>query len=77
MHFRRLRPLIQATLVALAVGMPVPTVTAHDPLADAIKLYREASALYVQGRYAEAEPLAKRSLAIREKMLGPTIPMLP
>ena len=27
-----------------------------------------------QGRYAEAEPLYKRALAIREKALGPTIP---
>jgi uncharacterized protein HemY len=27
-----------------------------------------------QGRYAEAEPLLKRSLAIREKVLGPDHP---
>ncbi len=32
------------------------------------KLYR------AQGRYAEAEPLYKRSLAIREKALGPEHP---
>ena len=28
----------------------------------------------LQGRYAEAEPLFKRSLAIREKALGPVHP---
>ena len=28
----------------------------------------------VQGRYADAEPLFKRSLAIREKALGPDHP---
>ena len=28
----------------------------------------------VQGRYAKAEPLIKRSLAIREKVLGPDHP---
>ena len=33
------------------------------------------AALYVaQGRYAEAEPLYKRSLAIQEKALGPDHP---
>ena len=32
------------------------------------ELYRD------QGRYAEAEPLYKRSLAIREKALGPDHP---
>jgi tetratricopeptide (TPR) repeat protein len=29
---------------------------------------------YVQGRYAQAEPLFKRSLAIKEKALGPDHP---
>ncbi len=29
---------------------------------------------YAQGKYAEAEPLYKRSLAIREKALGPEHP---
>jgi tetratricopeptide (TPR) repeat protein len=30
--------------------------------------------IYDQGRYADAEPLYKRSLAIREKALGPNHP---
>ncbi len=29
---------------------------------------------YIQGRHAEAEPLYKRALAIREKSLGPKHP---
>ena len=31
----------------------------------------------LQGRYVEADPLHKRSLAIREKVLGPEHPMWP
>ena len=35
----------------------------------------DLAALYnAQGRYAEAEPLYKRALAIREKALGPAHP---
>ncbi len=38
-------------------------------------LYRAQGVLYDdQGKYAEAEPLHKRSLAIREKALGPEHP---
>ena len=33
-----------------------------------------ANCTRAQGRYAEAEPLYKRSLAIREKALGPDHP---
>ena len=33
-----------------------------------------AGLYYTQGRYAEAEPLYKRALAIREKTLGPDHP---
>ncbi len=33
-----------------------------------------AGVYFKQGRYAEAEPLVKRSLAIREKALGPEHP---
>ncbi len=36
---------------------------------------RHSGVLYkTQGRYAEAEPLLKRALAIREKTLGPEHP---
>jgi tetratricopeptide (TPR) repeat protein len=34
-----------------------------------------AGLYYSQGKYAEAEPLYKRSLQIREKTLGPSISM--
>jgi len=34
----------------------------------------QALRYYQQGRYAEAEPLCKRALAIREKTLGPNHP---
>ena len=37
---------------------------------EALKLDRQGLQLFRQGRYADAEPLFKRSLAIREKALG-------
>jgi tetratricopeptide (TPR) repeat protein len=40
----------------------------------AISLYALAELYRAQGRYGEAEPLYKRSLAIREKALGPKHP---
>ena len=43
----------------------------RDPLAEARALIEQAHPLYDQGRYAEAEPLLKSALAIREKALGP------
>jgi CHAT domain-containing protein/Tfp pilus assembly protein PilF len=43
-------------------------------LAEANRLGQEAVKLYQAGRYAEAVPLAERSLAIREKALGPEHP---
>ena len=38
---------------------------------------RLASLYQAMGRYAEAEPLFRRSLAIREKQLGATTPTWP
>jgi hypothetical protein len=35
------------------------------------RINNQAMQLFVQGRPADAEPLLKRSLAIREKTLGP------
>src|SRR5437764_640743 len=43
----------------------------NSELSRASALNHEAVQLYLQARYAEAEPLYKRSLAIREKALGP------
>ena len=37
-------------------------------------LDKQANLYYKQGRYAEVEPLYKRSLAIKEKILGPEHP---
>src|SRR5262245_138444 len=43
-------------------------------LEEAARLNQEAIQLFDQGRYADAEPLYKRSLAIQEKTLGPNHP---
>src|SRR5262245_57989979 len=40
-------------------------------LAEAAKLNKEGLALFNAGKYAETEPIYLRSLAIREKVLGP------
>jgi tetratricopeptide (TPR) repeat protein len=40
----------------------------------AILLNTLASLYHTEGKYTEAEPLFKRSLAIREKILGPEHP---
>jgi CHAT domain-containing protein/tetratricopeptide (TPR) repeat protein len=59
--------------VASAVVM-LPTGSFAQDVEEASKLDDQADALYEKGRYAEAEPLYKRSLAIREKALGPDHP---
>jgi tetratricopeptide (TPR) repeat protein len=41
---------------------------------EANKLDDQADELFEKGRYADAEPLYRRSLAIREKVLGPDHP---
>ncbi len=40
----------------------------------AATLHNLSALLYRQGKYAEAEPLVKRSVAIGEKTLGPEHP---
>ncbi len=47
----------------------------QDPRA-ATSLNNLAAVYHLQGKYAEAEPLYKRSLAIREKSLGPGHPLV-
>src|SRR5260370_773531 len=76
MHLPRVRSLLWATLVALAIGLPLPTTAADDPLAEGRQLNQRALALYQQDRYADAEPLFKRALAIREKALGTNHPLV-
>jgi CHAT domain-containing protein/tetratricopeptide (TPR) repeat protein len=71
----------QTTMFAAAVFAVVASAVVTVPAAsfaqgvdEASKLDDQADALYEKGRYAEAEPLYKRSLAIREKALGPDHP---
>ena len=64
--------------VILLVGF---LLTMHHPilaqsLDEATALTHQAIELSHQGHYSEAIPLARRALAIREKRLAPTIPML-
>jgi type II secretory pathway pseudopilin PulG len=70
-HFYRI---VRCTLVALLLGsfaLPVAAQTQEAQLAEANRLYQQALQLYQAGRYAEAIPLTRRVLAIREKALGP------
>jgi tetratricopeptide (TPR) repeat protein len=54
-----------------AAALPVGKRTA---LAAAPALVGKASVLYGQGKYAEAEPLFRQALAVREEVLGPRHP---
>ncbi len=56
--------------VAMQACAPVPLEKAED-LSLAESLNKEARYYYDQGKYAEAEQLYKRMLAIYEKVLGP------
>ncbi|MEN9244706.1 MAG: tetratricopeptide repeat protein, partial [Gloeomargarita sp. DG02_5_bins_242] len=47
-----------------------PTVAQSAELQEAERLNQQVIELYERGRYAEALPLAQRSLAIREQALG-------
>ncbi|MGQ0664910.1 MAG: tetratricopeptide repeat protein [Pseudomonadota bacterium] len=67
--------LFPAILIAVALCFsPALGLGQTDPLGQATALNRQAIVLYNQGRHAEAEPLYRRSLAIREKALGPDHP---
>jgi CHAT domain-containing protein/Tfp pilus assembly protein PilF len=63
-------------VAALLIGFFLPV--QHSSLAqsakDASRLNSRATELLNGGRYSEAEPLYKRALAIREKVLGPDHP---
>ncbi len=58
-------------LVAVLWLWPVAAQAQSEALMEA---YNQVQALYAQGRFAEAEPLFKRALAIREEALGPEHP---
>jgi tetratricopeptide (TPR) repeat protein len=74
MALPRLGPLTRKMLVAMAIAVWAPMAAADDPLAEALALIKQARPLYDQGRYAEAEPLFKRALAIYQKALDPEHP---
>lgn len=56
--------------VPLEIHQPQPVVAQSTELQEAERLEEEVLQLYKQGQYKEAIPLAERSLAIREKVLG-------
>jgi CHAT domain-containing protein/Tfp pilus assembly protein PilF len=69
--------------MGVLAGIPAPVVGQLNPpqsaqqsaeLEEAKRLYQQADQLYNQGQYAAAIPLAERSLAIWEKVLGPEHP---
>jgi tetratricopeptide (TPR) repeat protein len=65
--------IIAALLIGLFLSVP-HAAFAQRGLDEAISLNNQASELLHAGRYSEAEPLFKRSLAIRERVLGPNHP---
>ena len=64
----KLLQIIAGLIVAIAIAWPAP---ASAQLREAAALDAKVTALYSAGKYQEAIPLAQRSLAIREKALGP------
>jgi tetratricopeptide (TPR) repeat protein/CHAT domain-containing protein len=74
MDLIRTKSLTRAIAVTLAIAVQVPAMAVAGPLAEATSLNQQAIALYQQGRYAKAELLYRRALAIREKALGPSHP---
>src|SRR5262249_47616791 len=69
------RRLVAIVLTGLTCGIALAgAAQAQRNEDDAAALTAEARRLHQAGRYAEAEPLYKRTLAIREKALGPDHP---
>ncbi|AKG24363.1 tetratricopeptide repeat family protein [Calothrix sp. 336/3] len=71
--------LLAFMVLGLMINIPKPvTGQTQQPLstqqlaelAEVERLYKQGIPLYQQGRYSEAIPLAKKALAIREKVLG-------
>jgi tetratricopeptide (TPR) repeat protein len=63
--------LLIAAILVLACCIVAPTFAQRD---EAATLNARGNELYQAGKYAEAEPLYKRALEIREKALGPDHP---
>ena len=77
------RAMRRSTFLAIAVAlsgcaqrssMPTQAVITPDALEEAARLDKAVNALCDKGKYQEAVPLAERSLALREKTLGPRHP---
>ena len=68
------------SVLAVSIGVLIAEPLSHlapgfaQSIEEAARLNEQAIQLYQQGRYADAEPLLKRSLAIYEKALGPDHP---
>ena len=60
--------------VSFAMGFLLAPVVTYGQSPEVMRAVERSAELYAQGRYAEAEPLYKRSLAIWEGALGPEHP---
>jgi hypothetical protein len=60
-----------SVLLLAILALTPPMRGQENTAAEAEQLTKKAGELYKQGKYADAEALMKRSLAIQEKVLGP------
>ncbi len=68
------RLLVSFIWFLLLVLVFVPSRVLAQSAAEASRLNKQAVSLYIAGKFSEAEPLFRRSLAILEKTLGPEHP---
>src|SRR3954462_15854729 len=61
---------VAVTALALSLSPAAPSCAAED---EAATLSQQMKELYRVGKYAEALPLAQKSLALREKEFGPDV----
>src|SRR3989338_6000626 len=61
-------------LITVLILAPSVVRAQSSLLDEALRLNQQAFALYQAGKYSQAEPLYRRSLEIREKVLGPEHP---
>src|SRR5215813_12828825 len=66
--------LAASMLLFLRSGLSVLAQDRTTLLSEATQLNQRVEELYPQARFVEAMPLAKRALALREKILGPIHP---
>src|SRR5580704_472194 len=68
MKFMKASICVAFTALALSLSVSVPSYAQQD---EASTLSQQMKELYRAGKYAEALPLAQKSLALREKQFGP------